>query len=157
MSLYFLLNSWAKWFTIQFSKSSPPRCVSPAVALTLKMPSSMVLKQGDTKCSTTEVKYQDIFLPHTSCFLVKTVSYSSLMIRITFKPAMTPAYFVACLWESLKYVGTSDDRIFDSGAKVNFCNLLHLDKNHCWDFFCSKSPLLFCAGHKSLVYHLVLL
>ncbi|KAJ0897319.1 hypothetical protein HanRHA438_Chr08g0344371 [Helianthus annuus] len=30
----------------------------------------------------------------------------SLMIRITFKPAMTPASFVACLCESLKYAGT---------------------------------------------------
>ena len=36
------LNSWMTWETRRLSKSSPPRWVSPAVALTSKMPSSIV-------------------------------------------------------------------------------------------------------------------
>ena len=45
MSFLFLrLNSAMKCCNKRASKSSPPKCVSPAVALTSKMPSSMVNK-----------------------------------------------------------------------------------------------------------------
>ncbi|KAK3921344.1 Chorismate synthase [Frankliniella fusca] len=44
MSLrYFLRNSLAKCSTIRESKSSPPRCVCPAVAFTSKMPPAMAV------------------------------------------------------------------------------------------------------------------
>ena len=38
----FFLNSEVQYSTMRLSKSSPPKWVSPAVALTSKMPSSMV-------------------------------------------------------------------------------------------------------------------
>ena len=41
---YFLLKSAAHQDTILLSKSSPPKWVSPAVALTSKTPSSIVSK-----------------------------------------------------------------------------------------------------------------
>ena len=37
---YFLLNSTQQCSTIRLSKSSPPKCVSPAVALTSNIPCS---------------------------------------------------------------------------------------------------------------------
>lgn len=36
----------------------------------------------------------------------KAAAVGSLIILKTFKPAIAPASFVACLWESLKYAGT---------------------------------------------------
>ena len=40
-TLFFFLNSFIKYSTIELSKSDPPKCVSPAVALTSNTPSSI--------------------------------------------------------------------------------------------------------------------
>jgi len=87
---------------MRLSKSSPPKCVSPAVALTSKMPSSIVRR--DT--SNVPPPRSKISTLRSSPFLSKpyamAAAVGSLMILRTFNPAMDPASFVAWRWESLK-------------------------------------------------------
>uniref|UniRef100_A0AAZ3SJW2 Uncharacterized protein n=1 Tax=Oncorhynchus tshawytscha TaxID=74940 RepID=A0AAZ3SJW2_ONCTS len=71
--LFFLLNSSAKWLTRWLSKSSPPRCVSPAVAFTSNIPSSMV-KMETSKGASAEIKDENIAL--LSLAFVQAVSDS---------------------------------------------------------------------------------
>ena len=88
-------NSVQKYSTIRLSKSSPPRCVSPAVAFTSKMPSS--IDSSDTsKVPPPRSKIRMFFSPpFWSRPYAIAAAVGSLMIRITFSPAITPASFVA--------------------------------------------------------------
>mmetsp|Transcript_26026 Transcript_26026/g.65035 ORF Transcript_26026/g.65035 Transcript_26026/m.65035 type:complete len:322 (-) Transcript_26026:79-1044(-) len=105
------LNSLMKWLTQRLSKSSPPRWVSPAVALTSKMPSSMVRRET-SKVPPPRSKMRTLFSALAPfCFFLSrpyamAAAVGSLMIRMTLRPAMRPASFVAWRCESLKYAGT---------------------------------------------------
>ena len=68
-----------------------------------------------------------------SCFsnpYASDAAVGSFIIRNTFKPAISPAFFVACLSESLKYAGTVITALctgcprYAYASFFNFCRII---------------------------------
>ena len=103
MPLFFLSNSLMHKCNNTLSKSSPPRCVSPAVAFTSKIPSSIVSRDTSNvppPKSKIKIFCSPFFFLSNPYAIAAAVG--SLIIRNTSRPAIAPASFVACLWASLK-------------------------------------------------------
>ena len=94
--LCFVLNSLIKYSTIRWSKSEPPRCVSPPVAFTSNIPSSIL--SNETSCVPPPQSNISTFLLSELFFCrpyAIAAAVGSLITRRTFRPAITPASFVA--------------------------------------------------------------
>mmetsp|Transcript_18895 Transcript_18895/g.49187 ORF Transcript_18895/g.49187 Transcript_18895/m.49187 type:complete len:552 (-) Transcript_18895:17-1672(-) len=113
----FFCHRWHMAWSRRLSKSSPPRCVSPAVALTVKTPESIVRSETSkvppprSKMSTIRSPAAPALpLPFLLAFFslrpyAMAAAVGSLMIRRTLSPAILPAFLVALRWASLKYAG----------------------------------------------------
>ena len=103
------------------SKSSPPRWVSPAVARTVKTPSSILRRETSNvppPRSKTRIvcslgldslrhrRPTPVSVPFLSRPYARAAAVGSLMILRTSRPAMAPASLVCLRWASLKYAGT---------------------------------------------------
>ena len=89
------------YLTITLSKSSPPKCVSPAVDNTSKT-SWPTSKIETSKVPPPKSKIKTVSFFFLSRPYAKAAAVGSFKILKTFKPAIVPASFVASLWESLK-------------------------------------------------------
>mmetsp|Transcript_71125 Transcript_71125/g.160920 ORF Transcript_71125/g.160920 Transcript_71125/m.160920 type:complete len:300 (-) Transcript_71125:279-1178(-) len=104
---FFLSKALIRWSMSRWSKSSPPKCVSPAVAFTWKIPPSIV-RSDTSKVPPPRSKISTFLSSSLSWSRPKAMAAAvgSLMMRKTSKPAMEPASLVAWRWLSLKYAGT---------------------------------------------------
>ena len=102
MPLFLRLNSAMQNSTRRLSKSSPPKWVSPAVAFTSKMPSSMVSRDTSNVPPPRSKMSTLCSPPFLSRPYAIAAAVGSLMMRSTLRPAITPASLVAWRCASLK-------------------------------------------------------
>jgi len=98
-SIFLVLGKEIIHCTIQLSKSSPPRWLFPAVALTSN---TLPLQNGYIKCSASQVEHQNPLLLINLIQSVRAAAVGSLMMRSTSSPAIVPASLVACRCASVK-------------------------------------------------------
>mmetsp|Transcript_41507 Transcript_41507/g.124036 ORF Transcript_41507/g.124036 Transcript_41507/m.124036 type:complete len:450 (+) Transcript_41507:629-1978(+) len=113
-TLNFFLMSLMKYSITRWSKSSPPRCVSPFVDTTSNTPLSIVridTSKVPPPRSNTRMFFSPPFLSRPYAI---AAAVGSLMMRATLRPAMTPASLVAWRCASLKYAGTVTTACFTS-------------------------------------------
>ena len=96
------LKSEMKWSISLWSKSSPPRCVSPLVALTSKTPPSIVSSVTSKVPPPRSKTRMFSSLSFLSRPYAMAAAVGSLMTRSTVRPAMVPASLVAWRCASLK-------------------------------------------------------
>src|SRR5262252_5305251 len=119
-----LIHSMMRW-----SMLSPPRCVSPFVLFTSTTPSPTsrieMSKVPPPKSYTAIVSSFFLSRPYASAAAV-----GSLTMRMTSRPAICPASFVACRCASLKYAGTvmtalaTEPPRYSSAACFSFCRII---------------------------------
>ena len=124
------LNSLTKWLTMRLSKSSPPKWVSPAVALTSKIPSSMV-RSDTSKVPPPRSKIRTFAHPR---LLVETVGDgggSGLVDDSEHVEAGNETGVLGGLTLRVVEVGgDSDDSVVDGATEVGLSDLSHLDEDH---------------------------
>ncbi len=89
----------------RWSKSSPPRKVSPLVAFTSNTPSP-ISSTDTSNVPPPRSKTRIVWSLSVSSPYASEAAVGSLMMRLTSRPAMRPASLVAWRWSSLKYAGT---------------------------------------------------